>query len=73
MLLNTNFEKELGKHINKLRQERNLSFQKMAKCCDMDKAQVHKICTEGKDLRVSSIVKIAIGLKVSISDILDIE
>lgn len=73
MPVNENFVKELGKHIDKLRQERNLSFQQMAELCDMDKAQVHKICTEGKDLRVSTIVKIANGLQVPISDILDIE
>ena len=73
MPLNENFVKELGKHIDKLRQERKLSFKEMADKCDMDKAQVYKICTEGKDLRVSTIVKIANGLQVSISDILDIE
>ncbi len=73
MPLNEIFVKELGKHINKLRQEQNLSFQELATLCDMDKAQIYKICTKGKDLRVSSIVKIANGLQVSISEVLDIE
>jgi transcriptional regulator with XRE-family HTH domain len=73
MPLNENYVKELGKHIDKLRQERNLSYQEMADRCDMDKAQVHKICTQGKDLRVSTIIKIANGLRVSISAVLDIE
>ena len=73
MPTNDFFINELGKHINKLREERNLSFQQMADCCEMDKAQVHKICTQGKDIRVSSIVKLSNGLGVSISQILYIE
>lgn len=65
------YVKALAKHIDKLRRDRNLSFQEMADACDMDKGQVYKICTVGVDLRASSIVKIAKGLEVSISDILD--
>ena len=65
------FLKAFAQHIDKLREERNLSFQQMADACKMDKAQVYKICTVGVDLRVTSIVKLAKGLKVSVSAVLD--
>ncbi len=57
---------QLSKHIDKLRTERNLSFQEMADLCEMDKAQVYKICTKGVDLRTTSIAKIAKGLEIPI-------
>lgn len=65
------YVKALAKHINKLRIERNWSFQEMADACDMDKGQVYKICTVGVDLRASTIVKLAKGLGVPVSGILD--
>jgi transcriptional regulator with XRE-family HTH domain len=70
MSTNGKFIKQLGKHINKLRQERNLSFQKMANVCDMDKAQIYNICTKGVDLRATSLAKIAKGLGLPLADIL---
>ncbi len=65
------FIQQLGKHIDKLRTERNLSFQQMADLCDMDKAQIYKICTKGIDLRATSLAKIANGLKIPFINILD--
>lgn len=64
------FIKELGKHIDKLRIERNLSYKQMADKCGMDKAQVYKICTKGVDLRATSLSKIAKGLQITIPSIL---
>jgi transcriptional regulator with XRE-family HTH domain len=65
------FIKNLGKHIDKLRQERKWSFQEMANACEMDKAQVYKICTNGVDLRVSSIEKLAKGFGITPSELLN--
>ncbi len=64
------FIQQLGKHINKLRTDRNLSFQEMADLCKMDKAQIYKICTKGVDLRASSLNKIALGLEIPLTDVL---
>ncbi len=55
MPLNETFVKELGKHIDKLRRERNLSFQEMADKCDMDKAQVYKICTLNERIKIKRV------------------
>lgn len=60
-----------GKHINKLREDRNLSFQELANACDMDKAQIYKICTQGVDVRFSTIIKLAGGLKISEKELFD--
>jgi transcriptional regulator with XRE-family HTH domain len=60
----------LSRKIDNCRKERKLSYQKMADVCKMDKAQIYKICTKGIDIRVTSIVKIADGLGVKLTDIL---
>ena len=61
--------KALSKRIDNLRKERNLSFQEMANACEMDKAQVYKICTVGVDLRTSSLHKIAKGFGITVSEL----
>jgi transcriptional regulator with XRE-family HTH domain len=65
MPTDTKLIKALSKRINVLRQERNWSFNEMALACDMDKAQVYKICTVGVDLRTTSLNKIAKGCGIS--------
>lgn len=65
------FTKALAAHIDKLRRERKLSFQQMADDCNMDKIQVFRICTDGVDIKASTIVKIAKGLDVQPGDILN--
>lgn len=60
----------LSKRIDELRTERKLSYQQMADLCEMDKAQIYKICTKGVDLRTTSLAKIAKGLQLLIHDIL---
>jgi transcriptional regulator with XRE-family HTH domain len=67
----TKYIKALSKHIDKLRQERDWSFQEMANACEMDKSQVYKICTTGVDLRISSIEKLAKGFGITASDLLN--
>ena len=58
-----------AKHIDKIRRDQELSFQEMAYRCDMPKSQVYNICTKGVDLRITSIIKLAKGLNVSIQEI----
>lgn len=62
--------KAFGKHIDKLRKDRKLSLQKLADACDMDKAQIQKICN-GTDPRMSTIIKLAKGLQVSEGELFD--
>lgn len=62
---------QLSKRIDKLRMEKKLSFQEMADLCDMDKAQIYKICTKGVDLRTTSLAKIAKGLEIPVSRLFD--
>ena len=69
--MSTKYIKALSKHIDKLRQDRNWSFQEMANACEMDKAQVYRICTVGVDLRVSSIEKLAKGFNITSSQLLN--
>jgi transcriptional regulator with XRE-family HTH domain len=69
--VSTKYLKALSKHIDKLRQDRSWSFQQMANACEMDKAQVYKICTDSVDLRVSSIEKLAKGFGITSSELLN--
>ena len=63
--------KALSKRINSLRQARGMSYQGMASACDIDKAQAYNICTSGVDLRTSSLMKIAKGFDISLSELMD--
>ncbi|MCW3103070.1 MAG: Transcriptional regulator [Bacteroidetes bacterium] len=67
----TKIRKAFATHIDQLRKDRNLSFQEMADACEMDKAQVYKLCTEGTDVRLSTMLKIAIGFNVPLAEILN--
>ena len=63
------FIKALAKNIDKLRLEKGLSFQEMALACDMEKAQVYRICKEGINITSVTLLKISKGLEVSISEL----
>ncbi len=62
-------KKAFAKHIDNLRRNRGLSFQEMANACEVDKAQIYKLCTVGVDLRMSSIIKLSKGLEISVQEI----
>ncbi len=68
---NEKFIKALGKHIDKLRRERGLSYQEMALRCDMDKGQIYDLAKTGTDLRASTLLKIANGLEIPLSELFD--
>jgi DNA-binding XRE family transcriptional regulator len=63
--------KALAKHIDKLRREKGLSFQEMALACDMEKAQVYRLCNEGINITALTARKLAEGLEVTVSDLFD--
>ncbi len=61
----------LGKRIDKIRQERGLSFQEMAFVCDMEKSQVYNICTKGVDVRYTTLIKVAKGFEMPLTELLN--
>jgi transcriptional regulator with XRE-family HTH domain len=63
--------KSLGKHIDKLRNERGWSMREMADYCDIDKAQVNELTNDGIDFRYTTLVKIAKGFGISVSELLN--
>jgi transcriptional regulator with XRE-family HTH domain len=68
---NEKFSKALGKRIEKLKKERNLSYSDLAALCDMDKAQIYEIVTKCPDVRLSTLLKIADAFKMSVSELLN--
>jgi transcriptional regulator with XRE-family HTH domain len=68
---NDKFVKALGKHIDKIRREKGLSYQEMALACDMDKGQIYDLASTGTDLRASTLLKIAKGLEIPIAELFD--
>ena len=71
MASGSKYLKALAKHINGLRQERGWSYQEMALACDMDKAQVHKLCTQGINITALTAVKLADGFEIRVSGLFD--
>ncbi len=69
--MSTKLIQSFGKHIDKLRKDRKLSIQKLADACDMDKAQIQKVCNGTTDPRMSTLIKLATGLEVSEKELFD--
>ena len=65
--------KTLGKHIDNLRIEKGYSMREFAEICGISKSQVNELTNKGIDFRYSSIVKIAKGLGIPVSKLLDIK
>jgi transcriptional regulator with XRE-family HTH domain len=63
--------KALGKHIDKLRRDRGWSMREMADYCEIDKAQVNELTNNGIDFRYTTLVKIAKGFGIKISELLE--
>lgn len=63
------FIKALGKHIDKLRKEKGLSMAEMALACDMERAQVFKLSKNGLNLTASTLLQVAKGLDVPVSEL----
>lgn len=55
--------------MDKIRRDRELSFQEMANLCEMEKTHIYNICTVGVDLRISSVIKLSKGLGIPIQEV----
>lgn len=66
------FLKAVGKNVDKKRKEQKLSFSELALRCDMEKANLVKLTSQGKNITLISLYKIAKGLDVSVSELLKI-
>lgn len=63
--------KLLANRINELRIGRGWSYGQMGLECSIDRVQAHKICTQGLDIRLTTLAKIADGFNVKVSQLLD--
>lgn len=63
--------KTLCNHIDNLRLEKGYSIREFADLCSISKSQVNELGNNGIDLRYSTLVKIANGLEVSVSELIN--
>jgi transcriptional regulator with XRE-family HTH domain len=73
MALDRVFIKSFGKRIDELRKEKGLSFQELADLCDMEKANLVKLTSQGKNITINTLNNISKGLNMSIKEIFDFE
>ena len=65
------FLKTLGKRINEIRKEKNLSFRELALRCEMEKSSLVKLANKGTNITMTTLYKVSKGLGVSVSEIFD--
>ena len=66
------FLKAVGRNVDKKRKEQKLSFAELALRCDMEKSNLVKLTSQGKNITLVSLFKIAKGLEVPVSELLKI-
>ena len=66
------FQKRLGIRIKLLRDEKNISQQKLASACDFEKSNMSRIEAGNTNPTFYPLVKIAKALEVELKDLLDI-
>ena len=64
------FLKNLGRHIDKIRKQKGLSFQELALRSDIEKSNLVKLSSQGTNITVVSLSKIAKGLDVPVYELL---
>ncbi len=64
------FLANVGKNIDKKRKEKKLSFQELALQCDIEKSYLVKLTTQGSNITLSSLYKVAKGLDVPVWELL---
>lgn len=64
------FLKSLGRHIDKIRKQKGLSFQELALRSDIEKSNLVKLTSQGSNITVTSLSKIAKGLDVPVHELL---
>ena len=71
MAANEEFLKSLGKRIDELRKEKGMSFQELANQCEMEKASLVKLASQGKNITINTLYNISKGLGVSLKELFD--
>ncbi|GAB2823925.1 helix-turn-helix domain-containing protein [Ferruginibacter profundus] len=66
------FVKAVGKNIDKKRKEKELSFQELALLCDIEKSSLVTITSQGGNITLTSLYKIAKGLEVAVWELLKV-
>jgi len=61
---------KLGKRIRRLRNEHNLSQEKLADICDFDRTYISLVERGKRNLSFSNLCKFAHGLEVTVSELL---
>jgi transcriptional regulator with XRE-family HTH domain len=64
------FLKNLGRHIDKIRKQKGLSFQELALRSEIEKSNLVKLSSQGTNITVVSLSKIAKGLDVPVHELL---
>lgn len=63
--------KRFGKHIEKLRQQKNLSFREVAQRCDVDHANIKKIENGQLDMTFLTVLELAKGLGIEPKELME--
>lgn len=63
------FLKMIGKNVDRIRKEQGLSFQELAFRCDIEKSNLVKLTSQGTNITLVSLYKIAKGLGVQVSEL----
>ncbi len=71
MATNNDFLIALGKRIDQLRKEKNLSFQELADLSEMEKSSLVKLTSQGNNITVNTLYNISRGLGISMKDLFD--
>ena len=71
MAMNKDFLIALGKRIDQLRKEKKLSFQELADLCEMEKASLVKLTSQGNNITINTLFNIAKGLNISMKELFD--
>ncbi len=66
------FLKAVGRNVDKKRKEQKLSFAELALRCDMEKSNLVKLTSQGKNITLVSLYKIAKGLEVPVNELLKV-
>jgi transcriptional regulator with XRE-family HTH domain len=64
---------KFGKNLKSIRKEKKLSYRKLAALCDVDHSMIKKYEDGVKDLRVITLVDLALGLGIHPRDLLNFD
>jgi DNA-binding Xre family transcriptional regulator len=65
---NKKFLKAIGQNVNRIRKEQNVSFQELSFRTNIEKSNLVKLTTQGSNITLLTLNKIAKGLEVPITD-----